>query len=550
MNKTVLIFYLLLFTIANGGCQASVKETIYIRVNQVGFLPTDFKSGVAFSRANLTAIDYNVFSVAENKIIHKGKLDTSFGVWGNFNFNHRFDFSEVKSDGEYFIEINGNRSNKFSISQNVYDGIVDSLLLFLKVQRCGPTNPILRDECHLYDSPRLVGDPNFTGAVDVTGGWHDAGDYIKFLNTTAVTTYMLLFAYEYDNERFGFDNDNSGAPDILEEAKIGLDWMLRANYQNQALINQVQDKRDHTVGWRLPSDDTLRFDRPAYVGMGKNLVGIFSAVMALGSKIWKEKFYDEAFSSQLLAAALNIYSIRNSVPNLDSTNSGMYQDSRFWGKLALGAVELYNRTKRKGFLNDAIVYGDSAKSDFWWSWGDINGLAHFRIAQHNRRFINYLEKNLIHFDENMRQSIYGEGAAFSWGTTTTFLGIGLKAILFKKLTGSDRYDNLLASQRDYVLGKNPWGISFIYNIGENHTKNFHHQVAYFLNGYLPGGIAAGPAPKKILDNYNIERKNFIYNAFNSDDVIYYDDRSDYITNEPTIFTNATAIFLFGVLSKK
>jgi hypothetical protein len=137
---------------------------------------------------------------------------------------------------------------------------------------------------------------------------------------------------------------------------------------------------------------------------------------------------------------------------------------------------------------------------------------------------------------------------YSWGSTNLFLGTCLQAILYKKITGSTEFDSLNIFQRDLVLGRNPWGLSFIYNIGTHFPKNLHSQIAFFNGGYLPGALTAGPAPLTILNKYNINRKNFEHDEFNSDSVKYYDDRMDYITNEPTIVGNATALFVFGCLS--
>ena len=67
----------------------------------------------------------------------------------------------------------------------------------------------------------------------------------------------------------------------------------------------------------------------------------------------------------------------------------------------------------------------------------------------------------------------------------------------------------------------------------------------FNNGYLPGALSAGPAPLNILSEFNIKRINERLAKFNSDSVQYFDDRFDYITNEPTIVGNATALFVFG-----
>ncbi|MCK7528297.1 MAG: glycoside hydrolase family 9 protein [Ignavibacteriales bacterium] len=77
-------------------------------------------------------------------------------------------------------------------------------------------------------------------------------------------------------QKFGYDLDKNDVPDILEEAKVGLDWLLRCNVDNQTLVSQVQNESDHNIGWRLPENDSLQFDRPAFVSIGKNTIGIYS----------------------------------------------------------------------------------------------------------------------------------------------------------------------------------------------------------------------------------------------------------------------------------
>ncbi len=243
-------------------------------------------------------------------------------------------------------------------------------MLFFQVQRCGPTHPLLHKPCHLSDVRKIYGRAD-SSMVDLTGGWHDAGDYIKFLSTASFTTYMLLFSYEFDPEKFGFDNNENGDPDILEEAKVGIDWMLRCNYAEDTLVTEVQDLKDHEVKWRMPENDPLKYNRLGYVGIGKNQIGMYSAVMALASRIWLNRFSDTLFSKKCLNAAIEFYSIKNSVPNIDSSYSGFYQDKNYLGKLALGAIELYNATNYYNYLNDAVSFADSAGSDYWWSWGDI-----------------------------------------------------------------------------------------------------------------------------------------------------------------------------------
>ncbi len=120
--------------------------------------------------------------------------------------------------------------------------------------------------------------------------------------------------------------------------------------------------------------------------------------------------------------------------------------------------------------------------------------------------------------------------------------------MYKKLTGSIIFDSLNVTQRNYILGKNPWGVSFISKIGTNFTKNFHHQIGFFKK-YLPGALAAGPISKDFLDGYNITFNSYDkYKRFQTKEAYYRDDKNDYITNEPTIVSNATAIFVYGYFS--
>ena len=543
MLKTItILFFLLIISETSFG-----KSGIYIRVNQVGFLTRDLKTAVILSDSKLDGGKFQIFARNGGKAVFEGNLGANLGQYAEVKNSYCIDFSGLTKEGKYFILIKDTKSPKFTIGRKIYSPILKSLMEFFKIQRCGYTNPEMHKVCHISDVTQIIdrGKEN-NEKVDVTGGWHDAGDYVKFFNTTAYTTYILLFAYDYDPIKFGFDNDKSGAPDILEEAKIGLDWMLRSYRGNGEFITQVQDLRDHDVGWRMPEDDELSFDRPGFVGKGKNLIGLYAATMALGAKIWKSKFKLDEFANKCLSSAEEAFALRNNVPDVDSSGSGMYLDKSFNGKLALGAAELYNVTRKPVYLKSALSYAEKAGSDYWWSWGDINALADYRLAQISPKYLNYLESNLKVFNENKEKNLFGEAAEHNWGSNNTLLGIGLQAILWKKITHKNDYDSLITIQRDFVLGRNPWGISFIFQTGTNYSKNLHHQIAYFNNGKLPGGFAAGPVKKSIYDGTNIKfEKSDKYSKFQTEVSFYRDDRNDYISNEPTISANATAIFLFG-----
>jgi hypothetical protein len=315
-------------------------------------------------------------------------------------------------------------------------------------------------------------------------------------------------------------------------------------------VVQVQDESDHTVGWRLPENDSLQFSRPAFTGLSKNLVGIYSAVMSLASQIWSEKFSDDKFSNRCLTSAIQKYSIHHNINDIDSTHSAFYKDKNYYGKLALGAIELYYATGLDNYLADAVSYGDSAKQDHWWSWGDVNSLAHYKLSKVIPRFKKYIRSNIDYFNTKKDSSVFNEGVNYTWGTTTSLLGTALQAILYKSLTGNEQFDSLIILQRDYILGRNPWGLSFINGIGKKYPEHIHSQIAFFSYGHLPGALSAGGAPVSIINKYEIARTDTSFSLFNSAFEAFFDDWNDYITNEATIFGNATALFVYGYFSNR
>jgi hypothetical protein len=548
MKLSIRLFYLLVIIALLPSCIVNLKAEpeIYIRFNQIGFLPTDYKTAIVLSYNNLAGKEIKLINSKTGNVVSHIEFGDNQGTYGNFRYTYLIDFSETSSEGEYYFRYAQQKTPIFKIGKEILDGLADSLLQFFKVQRCGYTDPYMHKICHISDATSLIsGQQIISKGIDVTGGWHDAGDYVKFLNTTSYATYMLLFSYNFDPVRFSFDKNNNNVPDVLDEAKVGLDWMLRCYYKKDILVTQVQDLRDHDVGWRMPDEDPLGFDRPAYVGIGKNLIGIYSATMALASRIWNEKLQYPEFANKCLNAASMIYSVRDKVVDVDSSGTGSYLDKNYLGKIALGAIELYKSTGVQEYLSQAKAYADLAGADYWWSWGDVNTLAHYRLAQYDEKYIEFITKNLNEFNKNKNGNLFGKAAELSWGTNMTLMGVALQNILYKRLVGSSKFDTLATLQRDFIFGRNPWGISFISDYGKNYSKNFHHQIA-FLKGRLPGGFAAGPAKKEFVDKYKIKYDRADkYSQFQSSEMFYRDDRQDYLTNEPTISGNATAIFVFG-----
>lgn len=544
--RTHKIFHFIVLSLLFYSCSYLPSESIYIRLNQVGFLPDDYKSAIIISKLPFEEKIFTLKNSRSKEIVLVDSIKLLPDKLNNlFNHTALIDFSALNESGEYYIEFQNHKSHDFKIDSLLFNAVRDSLSLFFRVQRCGSTDPLLHNLCHLQDATTVIGFSD-SSAVDLTGGWHDAGDYIKFLYTTAFTTYMLIFSYEFSPEKFSFDLNNDSVPDILQEARVGLDFLLRCNFADSAFISQVQDDRDHSVGWRLPEKDTLTFDRPAFVKMNRSQVGIYSAALAIASRIWKEKFFDYDFSDKCLIASKKIFEIRDLIDDY-SDDEKYYKQNEYQSKLALASIELFKSANENIYLQNALEYGKQIQENYWWSWGDINALVFYRLAEYNPDYISRLKSILEFYQTNTDSNLFGEAHSYNWGTTHSLMGVVLSSIFYKKLTGNGNFDKIGIINRDYVLGRNPWGMSFIHNIGKYFPKRIHHQIAFFNNGYLPGALVSGPAPDSLIIKYNSylpadEFMNLKHSAF------YIDNFDNFITNEPTISSNATALFVFGCYS--
>ena len=210
MKKYFNLLILLIFT------SSVYSQDIFIRVNQLGFSPRDIKTAIILSTKDLSGEKLQVFNTSNKKVLSFGIVN-NYGRYGEFPFSYRVDFSTLKTKNKYYLKVKNSKSYSFKIGLYNYNSVVTELMKFFPVQRCGYTNPAEHKVCHIADATSAIenGKP-INLKIDVTGGWHDAGDYTKFLNTTAFTVYTMLFSYEFDKIKFGFDENKNNVTDILE----------------------------------------------------------------------------------------------------------------------------------------------------------------------------------------------------------------------------------------------------------------------------------------------------------------------------------------------
>lgn len=530
----------------------AAAQPVYVRLNQVGYLPAEKKMALALTNADMSGRTFTIVTTDGEIPSFTGAVGKDRGAYGNFAHLYELDFSGLTTSSKYLIRLEGESSVPFTIGDNVYASVISPTLTFFREQRCGVTGPLLHGTCHLEDG-RIA-------QLEAAGGWHDAGDYLKFVTTVSFATVLMLHSYERHPEVFADANGNQ-VPKVLDEARVGLDWLLKMwDPENQVLYYQVGDYRDHNVGWRRPEGDDENYPMIRTVwacedGKGANIAGKTAAALALAAKLWNDParpFYDASRAGRYLAAARKIYEFGKTRPaGQSSTNnaggSPFYKEDNWRDKMALAAAELYRATGEAAYSSEAKEYAVEAGSEGSLYWGEVGALAQYEIARLDPTYVDTATDFLLR-DLSLYQIRYTANAfrasvnSFDWGSAETMVGAALTALWYEDLTGKRTYRSLAQAQRDYLLGNNAWGVCFVNGVGTTWPHHPHHQVADLTGSELTGFWDEGPVSLATFPDITLRMPD-CFAEFQSEEAIYHDDVEDSVTNEPTIAMNALGLAL-------
>ena len=579
---------------------SAAQSELYVRVNQVGFLPSDSKIAVVFGRVPLPT-KFSVLDAHTQQVVFEGNATGLSGHWGQFERHAELDFSAFRRPGRYFLRAGGVDSLPFDISMHVYDQLPDQLLEFMRQQRCG-YNPWLDAVCHSFDGRTAYGPLSAGTYLDATGGWHDAGDLLKYLLTSSNATGQMLLAYQLSHasgrqprgtreifqDRFnelGQPRAND-VPDILDEARWGLEWMLKLHPAPDQLYHQVADDRDHK-GWRLPQNETVDYGwgpgsyRVVYFADGRpqglrdyksksngvaNLAGRYAAAMALGYQVWKID-PRSLFAQRLLTAAKEVYALGKASEGVQQGNSYgapyRYEETTWADDMEWGAAELFRATRERQYLHDAKRYARLASSESWmgkeqtghYQYYPFMNLGHFRLyelvdSNFRKLLARYYRDGIVRTVIAAETNPYGIGVPFIWCSNNLTVALATQCALYKKMTGDLRYDEFMGNQRDWLLGRNPWGVSMFTMIPAHgaYPKDVHLMGNSILKRQVRGALVDGPVYRRIfqsLKGVSITEPD-PFAVFQDERAVYHDDIKDYATNEPTMDGTASAILLWAL----
>ncbi len=575
----------------------------WIRINQLGYLPDGIKVAVWCSKKELPIKTWQLVDVNTGKVVDSGKASKPFGAYGPFQQSCRLDFSSFKKTGVYYLRAGETKSPLFEISHKVYRGSADLCLRYMRQQRSG-FNSYLRDSCHTHDGYVLYGEKagiKDSTYIDVVGGWHDASDYLQYASTSANATYHLLAAYRdfphiFTDEKLANGlNGKNGMADVLDEAKWGLDWLLKMHPRDDWMFNQVGDDRDH-MGMRIPKQDTNYYgkglERPVYFLNGEpqqrgkfmnnttgtaSTAGKFASAFALGSSIFRREFsrvkhnpdYNK-YSETLYFKAYSAFSFGYKKPGNTQTASVrspyIYAEDNWVDDMELAAVSVYNcedpHARDYRYINYADSLSKLEKITPWlgadtakhYQWYPFVNPGHYELAKKLRdkqrdKIIGYYKKGIRLVWNKAKQNAFCRGIPFIWCSNNLTVSFAIQCYWYKHLTGDKTFDELEQANFDWLFGCNPWGTGFVYGLPYwGHSPVDPHSAFTHLKDYpIDGGLLDGPVYTSIYKNligiklYEPDE----YAPFQSDLAVYHDDYGDYSTNEPTMDGTASLIYLLA-----
>nr|AMO13180.1 glycoside hydrolase [uncultured bacterium] len=428
------------------------------------------------------------------------------------------DFSALSEPGKYFLIADGELVT-IKIKDKPYHELSNALVKGLYYQRCGcelkekHAGLFRHGPCHLGKATLVKdnGELDTGTVIECAGGWHDAGDYGRYIAPAAVAVAHMLYSWEFFpqvyRDELNIPESGNGVPDILNECRYELEWMLKMQRQDGGLYHKVATR--YFAPFIMPEDDKeeLWLFRVSHCS-----TAAFAGSAAQASRVYRA--YDAAFADRLLAAAKKAWDWMEANPvfkpfvNPPNLSSGEYGDSSCEDELFWASAELYSVTGEDRYLDAMKKRVDKVDiSQFGWvetaGFGTLSCLFIMKdkldknfIAPLKDRFLKAADS----FLELTKKSGYGTALAadnYIWGSILPILNNAITMICAGLLTGKEEYRNAAQNQLDYLLGLNATGYSFVTGFGERPYRYPHHRPSYAdgVDDPVPGLVSGGPNKK-------------------------------------------------------
>ena len=497
---------------------------------------------------------------SDGKGVFRGEAATRVENAAAGEVNYIGDFSSLIQPGRYYICADGlGESDTFAIGSDVYADVFQKSVAFFYLQRCGQALPkaaaglYAHSACHTG----IASVYNSEQKMDVSGGWHDAGDYGRYVGPGAMAVAQMLYAYERnqtlaDSYTCPDSNENLGnLPAFLEEVKYELDWMMKMQREDGALYHKASCRR--FCDFIMPEAET---EEMVISPVSDTASGDFAAVCAMANRFYEK--YDVAYANKLAEVSKKAYeamrtmSLPGGFVNPPGITTGEYgdpqdKDERYWA-----AAELYkafgDETYRKDF--EALAAEKIYQGYGWVEMGSYGNLAYLTTAHPTDEALRErIKKEMLKLADKLLKVVAEDGYGtalspkqFDWGSNLSVANHGLHLYDAWKLTGDSKYLNAASEQIHYLLGRNPMGLCYVSGCGTDAIKHPHHRPSGFVGKAMPGMLSGGPC--NWLADETI-RSLFTKDTAPAPAKCLIDMTGSYSTNEVTIYWNSAFVQLLA-----
>ena len=546
--------------------RAQEAPTTAIKVDQVGY-PLDAPKVALVSAPGKT---FQLKRSTDNGVVFTGTLAQPEADASTRDQVQAADFSSFNKPGAYYIEIPGvGRSWNFTLGPNIYQRAYYMAMRGFYGQRCGtavdmgPEFPgFTHPACHLHGEFHPTSGKS--GVRDNIGGWHDAGDYGRYTVNSGISTGMLLWAWEIYSPKLksiplNIPETGNGSPDILNEARWNLEWMLKMQDDDGGVWHKQTST--HFSAFIAPQDDTLISD---VIGTGTApykstcATADLAAVAAIAARVFKP--FDAKFAAQNLEASRRAWDWAQKNPNVTFRNppgisTGDYGDHSCSDELLWAAAELGRTTGESTFNNyflsnytHFLPVLESPPAESWsqlapmalWTYAlsqqkanDPKAVA--AIRDHTLAAANaVVERTKANpYRNSMKASDY------IWGSNSVAAGYGVYLLIANQFSPNSSFTDAARDNLHYILGRNTFSLSWVTQLGENPFQHPHHRPSAATGKAWPGLMSGGP---------NAGRQDAVLAKLPKDlppAKVYADQTPSYASNEIAINWQASLVFLLA-----
>ncbi len=514
MKKNIILYSIIFYI-------SLISTTIAkIYTNLIGYKPDSKKIFIS-------DIPFDSFYVKDinNNIIYKGNFSKKYKNYSIAGIDaYVADFSSIKDTGIFYIQIKSQKSEPFAIKPNIYNKYYYKVLKGLFYQRCGMdlepkfAGKFSHKKCHLNDAIILNEKGKPEKHKNTTGGWHDAGDFGKYSNNAAYTLGYIFLSYLLWGNKMQNDNTNipesgNNIPDILDEAKYELLFLLKMQREDGAVYHKLTPKDYSDL--IMPEDNTSKRYIMPVTSVSTASVG---ACFATASIIFKN--FDSQFADTLLNRAKLAWSFMKKQKKIlkcknppGVVTSGYFDDNPsdefFWLASALFINNPDNNNYKTEIINYIKNHKLFSKPGFW---NNMENFGSFLLLLNNKlisqsnynTIINALQNYTTTLIHKMDIDPFGIGldsSEYIWGSNLYVMDNGFILSTASTILKNKKLKHYAQNCINYMLGLNINKKIFITGSNNNEVKHPHHaqSIADNIKEPVPGLVIEG-ANKNLHDD--------------------------------------------------